>query len=600
VLPIGSGTGQIGVDDQPNGDCSGPEAIAFDRDDLLILDSQNRRVLRLKPGGQGFESLKLPSDLGRAIDLVAAAQGVFIADATRGAVVAVRADGVVAASQGNEAGGPVDEGRLTIRDGKVRFIGVEGEVAALPADVLGALSHSAEDSASGVSVSQPSPRSLLLAVGTDSFTLDGPDSILAATPLYRAGNTLLVSLDQSRFRGEDEVYFNRLVRWAQPGAPRDDAFAPLGLGRCSPNRSLAVDARGTAVFMSVTPDGKSVQVREAHFEPIGHQEPPLPSLQDTVAVSASAQDALAALQSINGVEPTLPVAAPKRTITRAEILGRAREALDYSWTPVARNLSNPKVKPVCYEGEHRWTLPPYLAGTQGRLIRGIPYTWGGYFSEMKVFARDQPKGRLTGSVCTCRNTTHYCLQQVERPIGLDCSGFVSYAWNLDGYHTTSTLPAAASPVPWNRLQPGDMLNKAGSHVMLIEKVEAGSPDPRITVIEAAKSCGKICRTTYTKARLMRTGYKPFTRQNVVAAAPSSPDLPAVQPQARDSDTGPKNASSGASGPKDLRPLTAGESQAIWKQVMSEYGNAPKPLEQVAAEFTRNAVLYLLSHPRLEP
>lgn len=49
--------------------------------------------------------------------------------------------------------------------------------------------------------------------------------------------------------------------------------------------------------------------------------------------------------------------------------------------------------------------------------------------------------------------------------GMDCSGFVSAAWGIDR-KTTSTLPNVSTKISYNDLQPGDILNKAGSHVVI--------------------------------------------------------------------------------------------------------------------------------------
>ena len=51
--------------------------------------------------------------------------------------------------------------------------------------------------------------------------------------------------------------------------------------------------------------------------------------------------------------------------------------------------------------------------------------------------------------------------------GLDCSGFVSRCLKLPSVHDTRQLPAVCDPLPSAAdLQPGDLLNILGKHVVL--------------------------------------------------------------------------------------------------------------------------------------
>lgn len=51
----------------------------------------------------------------------------------------------------------------------------------------------------------------------------------------------------------------------------------------------------------------------------------------------------------------------------------------------------------------------------------------------------------------------------------DCSGFVSMTWNLGSSLTTSSLPSVATRISKSQLKAGDILNKAGVHVVVFEK-----------------------------------------------------------------------------------------------------------------------------------
>ena len=52
------------------------------------------------------------------------------------------------------------------------------------------------------------------------------------------------------------------------------------------------------------------------------------------------------------------------------------------------------------------------------------------------------------------------------PYRIDCSGFVSMAWQLKDSHVTQTLPQVANTIKWADLQPGDALDYEAEHVIL--------------------------------------------------------------------------------------------------------------------------------------
>ena len=52
------------------------------------------------------------------------------------------------------------------------------------------------------------------------------------------------------------------------------------------------------------------------------------------------------------------------------------------------------------------------------------------------------------------------------PYRIDCSGFVSMAWQLPDSLVTQTLPSVSSTIKWADLQPGDALDYTAEHVIL--------------------------------------------------------------------------------------------------------------------------------------
>jgi hypothetical protein len=132
---------------------------------------------------------------------------------------------------------------------------------------------------------------------------------------------------------------------------------------------------------------------------------------------------------------------------------------------------------------------------------------------------------LAGNVCT-HNAPR------SDGTGVDCSAFVSAAWGLAQHFTTVAIPSITDPVrnAWD-MQPGDAINKPGSHVMLFLRF---TPDRKVEVMESSPGAcnGRVCRNVYPLASILARGYKPvrfraLARDEIkVAAADQTTDAPA--------------------------------------------------------------------------
>src|SRR5262249_32884313 len=112
-----------------------------------------------------------------------------------------------------------------------------------------------------------------------------------------------------------------------------------------------------------------------------------------------------------------------------------------------------------WTGVDRIRGPGYLSGKLNQEGRRVPCCWGGDGSANQIRGRSA-NGTLAGNVCTHNNPR-------TDVAGVDCSAFVSAAWGLANHFTTAAIPAVTTELSnaWD-LQPGDALNKPGSHVML--------------------------------------------------------------------------------------------------------------------------------------
>lgn len=75
--------------------------------------------------------------------------------------------------------------------------------------------------------------------------------------------------------------------------------------------------------------------------------------------------------------------------------------------------------------------------------------------------------------------------------GNDCSCFVTYAWdyNMKTKYGTSTLQQITRKISYNDLQPGDIINKPGNHVVMFVKW-ANSSKTEMVIIEQTPPIAK--------------------------------------------------------------------------------------------------------------
>ncbi len=131
-------------------------------------------------------------------------------------------------------------------------------------------------------------------------------------------------------------------------------------------------------------------------------------------------------------------------ITRTKVMIRARAFAYHPWRCTTANLTagcDPGYSSVYIPGDYM----------------GLPYDWGGYVS---LFEFDQHilngygAGSYSGDgVLTC--TT-----------GLDCSGYVSQAWDTPWKYGTWTIGDISHVIALQDVLPGDAFNIAGYHIIL--------------------------------------------------------------------------------------------------------------------------------------
>lgn len=131
---------------------------------------------------------------------------------------------------------------------------------------------------------------------------------------------------------------------------------------------------------------------------------------------------------------------------------------------------------------------------------GMPYCWGGWSNEAQ-FLEGLQAGKYAGNVPEDRPKV------ISRAcVGMDCSGLVSVCWQLPKKLSTRDLGALCDQIAYADLQPGDILLKAGSHVMFFDRF-AG--ENTVSVVESTRYGGKVLCRERDVHTLQQDGYLAF-------------------------------------------------------------------------------------------
>ena len=149
-------------------------------------------------------------------------------------------------------------------------------------------------------------------------------------------------------------------------------------------------------------------------------------------------------------------------VSSEEALMRAEEMNAYSWTLTSDNTKISTNTSLPREVE-------FLSTSEVSEVVGIPYCWGGSSSIYKDFDNQINKGYLAGNFTTSGSYK-------AKTAGLDCSGYVSIAYDLSSKQGTYGLVDYAKRVKdLDDLRPADMLIAPGNHVVLFaEQIDDGA------------------------------------------------------------------------------------------------------------------------------
>ena len=183
-------------------------------------------------------------------------------------------------------------------------------------------------------------------------------------------------------------------------------------------------------------------------------------------------------------------------ITRPQIMQNASNYANLQWTMGANNVQNACYNPIYVE--------TYF--NVGQQTTGMAYCWGGGHT-IQQFQNGIAGNGKAGNKCTTMPNYQ------QNTYGVDCSGFITLVWErLEGHLGTGQLSTISNVIDRCDLKPGDILNNAGSHVMLFHSF---IDDNNVYVIEAVGGYWKVRQSSYNLNTLIAQGYVPRRYINIL-------------------------------------------------------------------------------------
>lgn len=138
--------------------------------------------------------------------------------------------------------------------------------------------------------------------------------------------------------------------------------------------------------------------------------------------------------------------------TRAQMIATANE---YISNRVSLNTTN-------LDGDCPGRGKPRYLGTTAGVYRSVAYDWGGG-DGVHTYNQHMLQNKAAGDV-----DTH---KEEDCSSGVDCSGFVTRCWGFKESikYSTWDLPKYSGEISIVELQPGDILNRPGNHVVLFDR-----------------------------------------------------------------------------------------------------------------------------------
>jgi hypothetical protein len=202
------------------------------------------------------------------------------------------------------------------------------------------------------------------------------------------------------------------------------------------------------------------------------------------------------------------------TISRNEVIAIAESYAQYSWVATERNVvhgvDRARVEVhtpnrTSQDSDDRlWNL--------GTPNTGVPYKWGG-FDSLESFAAGIKSGKAAGDLYTPEKRRKGGDAVSPYAVGIDCSGFISRCWRLPKKYSTDSLVSLCrelrSP---SELQPGDVMNAQGGHVLLFARWS--TDEKSRAIFYEAEPFSKVLAQEHEIASMISSGFRPYRYRDI--------------------------------------------------------------------------------------
>jgi hypothetical protein len=214
--------------------------------------------------------------------------------------------------------------------------------------------------------------------------------------------------------------------------------------------------------------------------------------------------------------PVLAPLAQAQSVTRAEALKIAETFVQHRWQGSAKNLFHGK------DSNGIEVHTPDRNGGRGTPLqecwqidvqnRGVAYKWGGA-DTLASFDAGIRAGKAAGDVYTSEKRRRGDAAVSDAAVGVDCSGFICRCWKLPKRYSTNSFAEICQKLPSTAaLQPADIMNQSGGHVVLFVKWLDGEKK-RALFYEAAPF-SKTLASERDVSEMTATGFVPLSYKRI--------------------------------------------------------------------------------------
>lgn len=205
-----------------------------------------------------------------------------------------------------------------------------------------------------------------------------------------------------------------------------------------------------------------------------------------------------------------------QSISRAEALRIAESYIQHRWQASRRNLLHGKdaigIEVQTPDREGRKGTPLSECWRVDAENLGVSYKWGGSDTPAS-FDVGIRAGKAAGDVYTTEKRRRGEGAVSDAAVGVDCSGFICRCWKLRDRYSTNSFAEICEKLPSAAvLQPADIMNKPGGHVLMFVKW-LDDHKKRALFYEAAPF-SKTLASKRDLNQLIAVGYQPLRYRQI--------------------------------------------------------------------------------------